>query len=437
MTDRPLPLRRAGCTLSTLALTLGLGASQSSLPGAIPPPAEDWTEFRGATGQGQAFAAGLPVEWSATKNVRWKVPVPGTGWSSPVVSRDRIFLTAGVAGKNEPPSLRTLCLDARTGDLLWNTEVFAPAETADQPIHKKNSPASPTPVVEGDRIYVHFGHHGTACLDWTGRILWRNHALGYNPVHGNGGSPIIVGNRLIFTADGARDPAVIALDKDTGKLAWKAPRTVPAKQAFSFCTPLLILWDGRPQVIAPGSGAVTALDPKNGRELWRVRYGTGYSVIPRPVYAHGLLFIATGFMKPDLLAIRPGGEGDVTDTHIVWRTSKNAPLTPSLLVVGDELYAVSDAGIASCLDARTGKVHWEERLEGTYSASPVAAAGRIYYQNEAGTGTVLAAGRTFTKLAVNPLGERTLASYAMAGGSLFIRTERHLFRIAVDEGPRR
>lgn len=391
--------------------------------------AADWPEFRGPTGQGHATADALPIEWDTERNVRWKAAVPGHGWSSPVAGGGLVFLTTGLLESGDTPSLRALAFDLATGAPRWNTEVFAPAETTAQAIHKKNSLASPTPLLAGDRLYVHFGHHGTACLDLTGRIVWRNRDLGYEPVHGNGGSPVLAGDRLIFTADGARDPAVIALDKHTGRLAWKTPRHVTVKQPFSFATPLLIAVDGRPQVIAPGSGAVIAYDPQDGRELWRVRYGNGYSVIPRPVFAHGLIFVATGFGKPDLLAIRPGGSGDVTDTHIAWRTSKNAPLTPSLLVAGDELYAVSDTGIATCFDARTGQVHWEERVEGNYSASPLAAGGRIYFQNETGTGTVLQAGRAFAKVATNKLGERTFASYAVAGGSLLLRSERHLYRI--------
>jgi outer membrane protein assembly factor BamB len=404
-------------------LALGL------LPPTQAPAAASWPQFRGPAGQGHAGAASLPLEWDTDRNVRWKTPVAGHGWSSPVVGHGLVFLTTGVPAAEGPPALHALAFDLATGALRWNTEVFAAAENSAQPIHKKNSPASPTPLIEGGRVYVHFGHHGTACLDLDGRPVWRNRDLGYHPVHGNGGSPILAGDHLIFTADGARDPAVIALDKHTGRLAWKTPRGVTVKQPFSFATPLLIEVDGRPQVIAPGSGAVMAYDPRDGRELWRVRYGNGYSVIPRPVFAHGLLFLATGFGKPDLLAIRPGGSGDVTDTHIVWRTSKNAPLTPSLLVVGDELYAVSDTGIATCFAARTGQVHWEERVEGNHSASPLAAEGRIYFQNETGTATVLRAGREFAKLATNKLGERTFASYAVAGDTFLIRTERHLYRI--------
>ncbi|MBI5770751.1 MAG: PQQ-like beta-propeller repeat protein [Verrucomicrobia bacterium] len=405
-----------------------LGFLFSSVLGAVS-ASDEWPEFRGPTGQGHSPATGLPLEWSTKKNIAWKTVVPGTGWSSPVVGRGQIILTTGVPAAGGGVSLRALAFDAATGRAAWDTEVFTAAEAAPQPIHAKNSPASPTPILDGDRVYVHFGHHGTAALDRAGKILWRNRALGYDPVHGNGGSPALAGDRLIFNADGAAAPFVAALDTRTGELRWKVPRTVQPKQTFSFATPLVIRVEGRPQVISPGSGAVAALDPADGRELWHVRYGGGYSVVPRPVFAHGLLFIGTGYNRADLLAIRAGGTGDVTDTHVAWRTTKGAPLTPSLLALGDELYGVDDKGVATCWDARTGKVHWQERIDGNYSASPVAADGRLYFQNETGTGTVLRAGRTFEKLAVNKLEERSLASYAIADGAIFLRTAGHLYRI--------
>jgi outer membrane protein assembly factor BamB len=392
--------------------------------------AAEWPEFRGPTGQGHSTATNLPVEWSKEKNVVWKQPVPGSGWSSPVVDRGRLFLTSGIQGSDGGPSFRALCFDTKTGTLLWNREVFTATEAPKQPIHDKNSPASPTPIIDGDHVYVHFGHHGTACLDWSGKVLWRNNRLRYDPVHGNGGSPILVDDTLIFNADGARDPFVVALNKKTGDVVWKVARSTDTRQTFSFCTPLLVTVNGRRQIISPGSGVVSALDPADGHELWRVRHGRGYSVVPRPVFGHGLLFIATGFNRADLLAIRADAQGDATDTHIAWRTTKGAPLTPSVILVGDELYAVSDMGVASCWDAKTGTAHWQERLEGNYSASPISAEGRIYFQNETGTGTVLNAGRTFSKAATNTLEERTLASYAVAENSFFIRTDAHLYRIA-------
>jgi len=325
------------------------------------------------------------------------------------------------------PSLRALCVDAGNGKILWNTEVLV--HTGSTSIHNKNSHASPTPVVEEERLYVHFGHQGTACLDLDGKVLWRNTTLKYSPVHGSGGSPILVDDALIFSCDGASDPFVVALNKKTGQLLWKTARTLAAKKKFSFSTPLLIHANGRSQVISPSSGAVYAYDPKDGRELWRVRYAEGYSVVPCPVFGRGLLFVSTAFDSPEVMAIRPDGQGDITDTHVVWTLAKGAPKTPSMLLVGDELYFVSDAGIASCVDAKTGRVHWAERVGGNYSASPLLADGRIYLQNEEGVGVVLAPGKTFHQLARNSLGERTLASYAVTDGALFIRTEAHLYRV--------
>ncbi len=396
--------------------------------------AENWTEFRGPTGQGLSGENNLPIEWSTTNNVIWKQPIPGQGWSSPVVAGKRVYLTTGVAATNDAgPSLFALCLDAASGKILWTTEVFKSEETKAKPMQEKNSPASPTPLLEGKRLYTHFGHNGIACLDLNGRILWRNNRLGYDPMHGNGGSPILVDDKLIYNADAKTNPCIIALSKKTGELIWKVDRTAEVKNKFSFSTPLLITVKGQKQVITPGSGVVLALDPADGREIWRARYGEGYSVIPRPVYGHGMIFISTGFNTPELLAIRVDGHGDVTDTHIAWRLTKGAPLTPSPLLVGAELYAVSDAGLASCLDAVSGKVYWQEHVAGNYSSSPLFADGRIYLQNEKGTGTVLKAGVEFVNLATNPLAEKSLASYAVADHSLFIRTEGNLYRIGAKE----
>jgi outer membrane protein assembly factor BamB len=326
-------------------------------------------------------------------------------------------------------SLRALCLDAADGRILWNAEVIRPAPDRVSGIHRKNSQASPTPLVEGDRIYVHFGHMGTACLDLSGKKLWLNTDLKYSPVHGNGGSPAIVEDLLVFSCDGGSDPFVVALDKHSGAVRWKVPRRATVRKTFSFSTPLLITVNGEKQLVSPGSGAVIAYDPKDGREIWRARYGEGYSVVPRPVFGFGLLFLSSGYDGPVLLAVRPGGKGDVTDSHIAWSLKRGAPNTPSMLLVGEELYAVSDAGIASCIDARTGKVHWQERIGSGFSASPVFADGRIYFQDEDGKATVIKPGREFTKLASNDLEERTLASYAVTDGALLIRTESSLYRI--------
>lgn len=392
----------------------------------------EWPQFRGPTGQGLSQATNLPIQWSATECVAWKVEVPGRGWSSPVLSKGRLYLTSAVpdAGGTDI-TLHALCLDAKDGRVLWDTEVIRPDPAHVAAMHRKNSPASATPIVTGDRLFVHFGHMGTAALDLTGKVLWRQTGLNYPPTHGNGGSPALVGDALIFSADGQKEPFVAALDATTGELRWKTPRNSPAKKQFSFSTPLAIEVGGAKQVVSPGSGLVGAYDPRDGRELWRVNYGEGYSVVPRPVFAHGLLFLSSSFDRAVFYAIKPeGANGDATATNIAWSLNKGAPHTPSPVVVGDEVYFVSDAGIATCTDARTGTVHWSERLGGDFSASPVANDGRIYFQNEAGLGTVVKAGKTFEVLAKNDLGERSLASYAVADGALYIRTEAHLWKIA-------
>ena len=324
-----------------------------------------------------------------------------------------------------------LCLDEKSGSVLWNIELFRESAAQLARIHSKNSHASPTPILRDGRVYVHFGHQGTACLDTDGKVLWRNGELRYPPVHGNGGSPVLAGGLLIYSADGGSDPVVIALDAATGKLRWKTPRTTSPKKTFSFSTPQLIEVNNRTELISPGSGGLFSYDPQTGRELWKVRYGEGYSVVPRPVNSHGTLFVSSGYDRAVLYAVRPGGaSGDATDTHVAWTATKGAPHTPSMLVVGDELYYVSDSGVATCADPVTGQVHWNERLGGDFSASPVYADGRIYFQNETGTGFVVKPGRQFELLAKNDLGERSLASYGVIQGSLLIRTQGHLRRIA-------
>jgi outer membrane protein assembly factor BamB len=392
---------------------------------------DNWPQFRGPTGQGLVGPGTFPVEWNTTKNVAWKQAIPGHGWSSPIVHDGRIYLTTSVAMPNSPDqdqSLRALSLDVSTGAIQWDVEVFHQDGKNAPRIHTKNSHASPTPITDGKRLYVHFGHQGTACLDLKGRILWRNTGLAYQPVHGNGGSPILVEDLLVFSIDGGEDRFIVALDCQTGQVRWKTPRDVDVAKRFSFSTPLLIAVQGRQQIISPGSNVVLALDPQDGKEIWRVQY-QGYSVIPRPVFGHGLVFVCTGYDSPSLLAIRPDGRGDVTQTHVAWKTHKAAPHTASPLLVGDELYLVSDGGIASCLDVKSGQVHWQQRLGGAFSASPLHAGGRIYFQNEQGVCTVIQASKQFRQLAKNALDEPTLASSAAADGAFFVRTENRLYRI--------
>jgi outer membrane protein assembly factor BamB len=321
-------------------------------------------------------------------------------------------------------SLRALAFDVETGREVVNVEVFRTRSS--EPLNPKNSLASPTPVVEGDRIYVHFGADGTAALTTTGDIVWKIR-LPYASQHGNGGSPMLYKDLLIFSCDGSDEAFVVALDKVTGKIRWKTRRRQPWDQAYS--TPLAIRVGDRDQIVSIGAYRAAAYDPDSGKEIWRVSYADGFSNVPRPVYGHGLVYIATGFQQPSLLAVRPDGTGDVTGTHIAWALRRGAPLTPSPLLVGDDLYIVNDGGIASCLDAETGVVRWQQRLGGNYSASPVFADGRIYFLSEEGVATVIAPGREFRKLATNALDGATLASMAVSNGSIFIRSDTHLYRI--------
>jgi outer membrane protein assembly factor BamB len=398
--------------------------------------ADDWPEFRGPTKDGLSRARGLPVEWSADKNVVWKTPLPGKAWSSPIVAGDRIYLTNAVAASNENDphdtrSLRVLALEAATGKVIWDTEIFSVTDPVGAGgSHHKNSFASPTPVYENGRIYAHFGQFGTACVDDQGKVLWKTQENAYRPQHGNGGCPVIVGDLVVFDCDAMQDPFICALDKGTGQVRWKVPRVTDAKKTFSFCTPIVIEVNGVKQLISPGSNEVSGLNPTDGSEIWRVRYD-GYSVVPRPVYGHGMIFMSTGFDRATAIAIRPDGKGDITDTNVVWRVDKQAPHTPSMLLVGDDLYMVADKGIVSCLNARTGEPYWQERVAGPCSSSPVYADGRIYVQDERGQGFVLAASHQFQLLATNNLGEPTLASYAVSGKNFIIRTQNAVYSIGL------
>ena len=387
--------------------------------------AEDWPQFRGPGGQGHSSETGLPIEWSETKNVAWKVPVPGRGWSSPVVAGGRVWLTSATNVQRDT-SLRLMAFEAETGKPALDVEVFRVRGT--DLLNPKNSHASPTPIVDGDRVYVHFGAQGTAAVSTSGTVLWKTR-LQYESQHGNGGSPELAGDVLVINCDGFDQAFVAALDKNTGKVRWRRDRREPHSQAYS--TPLAIQAGDRAQVVSVGAFTASSYDVQTGKELWRVSYADGFSNVPRPVYGAGLVFIATGFNQPSLLAVRPDGTGDVTKSHVAWKLSRGAPLTPSPIVVGDALYLVSDNGIASCVDARTGEVRWQQRFGHAYSASPVFADGRLYFTDEEGRTTVLAPGTNATPLAVNALDGGTLASMAVSGRAFFIRTVTHLYRIAL------
>lgn len=402
----------------------------------------DWPKFRGPAADGHSAAATVPTRWSTTENIAWSVELPGRGWSSPVHRDGRIYLTTAVitdGGEESNPqanrSLRALCLELATGRTLWDVEVFKQdGATAPDTIHQKNGHASPTPIIaDNGRLYVHFGHQGTACLGLAdGEKLWENRSLTYPPRHGNGGSPVLVEGRLVFSADAEHDPFIAALDAATGAVAWKRERPETAqKQKFGFATAGVFDVAGELQVVSPGPGAVDAFAPSDGRHLWRVTY-EGYSNVPNPVMAHGLIFVTTSYDTPDMLAIDPlGAKGDVTESHVRWTSDTKAPMTVSPIVIGSEIYWISDqGGFVTCADAKTGSVHWSERIGArAVSASPLHAGGHLYILDEEGKTHVLKPGRTFEKIAENDLDDRALATPAPFDGGLLVRTESKLWRV--------
>ncbi len=395
----------------------------------------DFPQFRGPDGQGHATASGLPERWSSSQNIHWRTSLPGSGWSSPVVGSGRVWLTAADA---RDTSLHIIGLDAETGKQLHDVTVFRHA--AFGKIHPKNTHASPTLVLDADRLFAHFGAHGTACVTTDGTVTWTTE-LPYYHHHGPAASPVLFDDTLILTCDGFTEPFydrtvregvsdhqfLVGLDAATGQVRWRTPR----QGRHSYATPLVIQVAGTAQVVSPGGDGVAAYNPKTGTEIWKCRY-TGYSVVPRPVSGHGLVFVCTGYDKASLLAIRTGGEGDITDTHIAWRVSDGVPFNPSPILVGNELYLVSDNGVLQCLDARTGKRHWRARLGGNFSASPVFADGRLFFQTETGSTHVVVPGLTFNRVAVNRIRGRTLASPAFVDRSIYLRTDRALFCIEAE-----
>lgn len=387
----------------------------------------EWPQFRGPNSDAHAVGPATPLVWSDTENVVWKTSIPGLGWSSPVVVEGRVFLTTAVP-QGEGLSLRAMALDAATGTLLWDREVRALEKTP--AVHAKNSHASPTPLVRDGAVYVHFGAQGMARLSAAdGELQWTCFELTYPPVHGCGGSPVLHDGKLVVVCDGSSNPFVAAVDAATGKVAWKTPRGVTAKISHSFVTPTVALVEGKAQVMAPGPDHFAAYDLESGAELWRV-LAPGWSVVPQPTLAHGMVIYNHDYDHPELIAIKLGGHGDVTDSHVAWRIKQGAPSTPSPLLVGDELYFVSDQGIASCVDVQTGEGHWMERMRGKYSASPVYANERVLFMNEDGLATWVKAGTEFEVLGTNQLPGRTFATPAFLDGAMYLRTDEFLYKFA-------
>jgi sugar lactone lactonase YvrE/enterochelin esterase-like enzyme len=438
------PRRISITAVTVLAGCLGLPA---------PAAAQEWPQWRGPGAQGHATTArDLPVTWSESENVAWKTPLPGRGWSSPVISASQIWMTTAIeteiseeekkkrlegvaAGQplnvSGPVSLHAICVDRGTGRLLHDLELIVVKDP--QPIHTLNSYASPTPVLEGGRLYCHFGDFGTACVDTAAaKVVWARRDQRLNHENGPGSTPVLWKDRLIFHCDGSDRQSIVALDAATGAVAWQTDRSgelradPQLKKAYG--TPLVLSLGGRDVVVSPAADWLYGYDPATGKELWKMGYGgLGFSIVPRPVVAHGLLFLSTSFMQAETLAVRLGD--GATAPEIVWRERKGAPSMPSPLVVDDDLYLVTDKGVATCLDARTGAVVWSERLGGNFSSSPLHADGRIYVGNRDGKTFVIKPGRTFTLEATNQLDGQIMATPAAIDTAIYLRTDKAVYRI--------
>ncbi len=324
-----------------------------------------------------------------------------------------------------------MAFDEQTGKLRRDIELFTLAKA--HTLHPRNGLATPTPILDKGRLYAHFGRYGTACVDTsTGSVLWKNETLVINHETGPASSPTLYKDRLICAYDGSDLQFAAALSAATGEVLWQSERPeAKGKQPESrraFSTPLVISVGGKDQVVIPGAFCVYSYDPMSGRELWRLRYG-GFSNVPRPVFTHGLVIVSSGFAPPELIAIRPDGTGDVTKTHVAWRFRKNVPNVPSPVVVDDRLFMISDQGIATCLEAKSGKSIWSERLGGGFGASLLAAGKTIYAFDDAGKTTLFAAADAYKDLGHNELKGKVQATPAVSGGCLFVRTDSRLIKV--------
>jgi outer membrane protein assembly factor BamB len=413
--------------------------------------ATDWPEFRGPTGDGHVAArgdaspVGLALEWSESNNVRWKTEIPHRGWSTPVVMDGRVWLTTATVDGHD---YYALCVDAATGEVLHNVPLFH-LDSPEPLGNNVNCYAAPSPAIEPGRVYAHFGSAGTACLDASsGEVLWKRNDLPCRHYRGASSSVVPFENLVILTLDGADYQYVVALDKGTGETVWKTDRDVEwndenitdgeyAKYADlakdgdfrkAHSTPLVVDVGGRPQLVSGGAKATFGYDPSTGRELWRVQYDD-WSVAPRPLYENGVAYIVTGLMHPELWAVKTDGTGDVTDTHVPWRLKTSVAKTASPILVDGLIYMVSDDGVASCVEAASGDVVWKKRIGGRYASSPIVADGRVYFCNQDGLTTVIEPGREYKLLAANTLDDGFMASPAVAGNALYLRTKSHLYRI--------
>lgn len=382
-----------------------------------------WPFWRGPGRQGLVKGRGYPDKWSDTENVLWKVEVPGLGNSSPIIWGDKIFLTTAYRNGERRSVLSFRRSD---GKLLW--EFFAPDANPEK-AHPKNGAASGTSATDGERVYAYFGNHGLMAVDYTGNLIWHRPFAEMNAYHGTTCSPLLYKDRVIIYQDHRGSSVarsfVAAFDKSTGRTIWWKDR----QENTGWGSPIAIRAGERDEIIVSSQKRVYAYDPNSGEELWSCG-GNLSEVIPTPVVGHDLLFCSSGRSGPTL-AIRPGGAADVTETHVVWKSHKGSPFVPSPLLYGDYLYMVNDMlGIATCYEAKTGKLMWQGRMgeaqrEG-FSASPVGVEGKVFFMNDRGETFVLKAGSEFKLLHVNRLHARTIASPALVDGRWYIRTDRHL-----------
>lgn len=400
----------------------------------------DWPQFRGPLGTGFIPNGGkLPAEWNESKNIDWKIALPGRAWSSPVVSGDTLWLTNADEKGHE---LSVISIDAKSGKLGFIKQLFH----VDKPqyAHKFNTYASPTPIIEGRYVYLTWGSAGTACLNTkTKKVLWTRDDFVCDHFRGSGSSPILYENLLILTFDGADFQYVAALDKRTGKTIWKTNRSVDFQDLGAdgkpfrdgdvrkgYSTPHIIKHGGITQLISIGAMACYSYDPLSGREIWRITERAQHSASTRPVYGQGLVFYPTGFAKGQLLAVDPGARGEAAETHIKWRLKRSVGNKPSILLIKEHIYMIADGGVASCVEAKSGKVLWSERIGGNYSASPVTDGKRIFFFSEEGKTTVIAAKPEYNVLAINQLEDGFMASPAVHKQTFILRTKSHLYRIA-------
>jgi outer membrane protein assembly factor BamB len=401
---------------------------------------EHWPEFRGPLGNGIApEASDPPTEWDETKNITWKTAIPLKGWSSPAIVDDQIWLTTATEDGKDYYVVR---VNATTGEIDLNEHLFH-TDNPEPLGNNVNRYASPSSVLEEDRVYVHFGTYGTACLNTkSGKVLWKRDDLNCRHYRGPGSSPILFEDLLILSYDGVDQQYLTALNKMTGKTVWHKDRGtvfddltedgtpfMDGDRRKSFSTPVIVDVDGEPLMVSPSSFAVYAYNPRTGEEIWKVTHESHTAQI-RPVYAEGLMYVTTGYSPTELLAIRVDGEGDVTDTHVEWRAQDvRLPTTPSSLLVDGLLYIGTDKGDVACLDASNGDIIWTERIGGSYVASPLYADGKLYFFSTQGKSTVMKAGRKPKILNENRLDDGCLASPGMLGSSLILRSKTHLYRI--------